>query len=86
MKHTITQIVKGQATFNHFKDGILTYSVCVFDKDDFTRYEFDIDANNKDDVGTGEFKLQEKGLFLMRWIKRAIENNTIKIRTYGYNE
>jgi hypothetical protein len=37
--------------------------------------------NDKEDVGTGVFLAEEKSIFFMRWIRKAVEsNNFIKIK------
>lgn len=84
MKHKLVEIVKGEAHFVSFKLGILTYRITVYDKDDFTTYDFPIDTNNKDDIGEGSFLEKEKGILLMRWLKRAIDNEQLLARTMKY--
>lgn len=84
MKHSLVTIIKNDANFISCKNGVLTYSIAVFDKDDFTVYKFDIDTNNKDDVGEGEFKSKEKGIMLMRWVKRSIEDGSIHSQLHKY--
>ena len=53
----------------------------IFDVDG-NKYQLEIDLSDKHDVGeTAAFKPTEKGVLLMRWIRRANENDTlIKIK------
>jgi hypothetical protein len=70
----LTELIKGNVVkFNHANEGILYYNI------EFkgSVYQFPIDMNDKEDVGTGVFHFTEKAIFLMRWIRRAIENESL---------
>jgi len=71
-------IVKGtKATFSHAICGVLYYVVEVGDD----KYQFPVDMNNRDDVGTTTFVAEYKAITLMRYIRKAIDNeNLIKIK------
>jgi hypothetical protein len=76
----IKPIVKGIAKLQYIMSGgIAVYH--IFDVDG-NKYQLEIDLSDKHDVGeTAAFKPTEKGVLLMRWIRRANENDTlIKIK------
>ena len=69
--------------FSHACEGILYYNVDV----DGKTYEFPVDMNNKEDVGTTTFLSFYKPITLMRYIRKAIENNNlIEIKKHDSNE
>ncbi len=57
--------------FSHACEGVLYYSVDV----DGKTYEFPVDMNNKQDVGNGVFLKEDKAIYFLRWIRKAVENN-----------
>ena len=76
----IKPIVKGIAQLQYIMSGgIAVYHIQAIDD---TLYQLEIDLSDKHDVGeTAAFKPVEKALLLMRWIRKANENNTlIKIK------
>lgn len=72
----IKPLVKGIAQLQYIMSGgVAVYH--IFDVDG-NKYQFEIDLSNKEDVGeTAAFKPTEKGTLLMRWIRRANENDTL---------
>lgn len=75
--HDLKTLVKSRADLDCVKSGgIAVYIITV---DDGTKYTFEIDLSNKHDVGeTATFMSHyDKSLILMRWIRRAIDNETI---------
>lgn len=73
----LKDIVKGSAELLYVKaGGIATYKLTDING---KTYLLDIDLSDKHDVGeTAEFNTYyEKSMILMRWIRRAIENNTL---------
>jgi hypothetical protein len=80
MKHTITQLVKGTiARLSHASSGKLFYTITVED----TEYQFPIDITDRAEVGDAQFNLEEKGIYLMRYIKKAIKSEEIRWQTVG---
>lgn len=78
MKHTITEIVKGNtAKLMYCQGGKLYYSVDVED----TRYTFPVDVTDRDEVGDGVFALEDKAIILMRYIRKAIKAEEIRWET-----
>lgn len=75
---TIKEAVKGTVSkFNYACAGVLYYIDYVGDD----QYQFSIDMNNKDDVGTSNFEATYKSITLMRYIRKAIEKGEfIKIK------
>ena len=76
----IKPLVKGIATLESvMAGGIAVYNIVAIDG---AEYRLEIDMTDKADVGTtAVFNATEKALILMRWIKRANENDTlIKIK------
>lgn len=72
----IKPIVKGTANLQYvMSGGIALYHI---DAEDGKKYQLEIDLSDKHDVGeTAAFKPTEKALLLMRWIRRANENDTL---------
>ena len=68
--------VKGIAQLQCIKaGGIAVYHITSVDGN---KYQIEIDLSDKKDVGeTAAFKPTEKGLLLMRWIRRANDNDTL---------
>lgn len=63
------------AKFSHAIAGVLYYKIEVDDK----VVMFPIDMNNKEDVGTATFEAEYKPLTLMRYIRKAIDNDSLII-------
>lgn len=77
ISHDLKTIVKGFADLDSVKSGgIAVYHITV---EDGTIYSLDIDLSDKHDVGeTATFMCHyDKSVILMRWIRRAIENEEL---------
>lgn len=77
IKHDLKTLVKGTADLDCIKSGgIAVYHIKV---EDGSVYSLDIDLSDRHDVGeTATFMPHyDKALILMRWIRRAIENEEI---------
>ena len=72
----IKPLVKGIAQLQYIMaGGIAVYHITSVDGN---RYQIEIDlSDKKDDGATAAFKPTEKGLLLMRWIRRANDNDTL---------
>ena len=72
----IKPIVKGIAQLQYIMSGgIAVYHIISVDG---KKYQLEIDLSDKHDVGeTAAFKPTEKALLLMRWIRRANDNDTL---------
>ena len=69
------------AKFTHACAGVLYYKVTVNVEGKEGEYQFPIDMNDKEDVGTTSFVSEYRGITLMRYIRKAIENETfIKVK------
>lgn len=75
-KSDITKIVKTMqiASFERYTDGRLIYS--VFNPEDQEIYEFDVPV---EETKGGTFLGEMKSIHLMRWIRKAIEEKTIRL-------
>ena len=76
----IKPLVKGIAQLQSvLAGGIAVYKIAATDG---TEYQLEIDTSNKTDVGeSASFNVTEKALLLMRWIRKANEDDTlIKIK------
>ena len=76
----IKPLVKGKAELQYvLAGGIAVYKIIAIDG---TEYQLEIDVSNKQDVGaSASFNATEKALLLMRWIRKANEDDTlIKIK------
>jgi hypothetical protein len=74
---TVKEAVKDTtARFSHAIAGVLYYNLYVGED----IYQFSIDMNDKDDVGTATFVNEYRGITLMRYIRKAINSeNFVKI-------
>ena len=72
----IKPIVKGAANLQYvMSGGIAIYHI---DSVDGKKYQLEIDLSDKHDVGeTAAFHPTEKALLLMRWVRKANENDTL---------
>ena len=72
---TLKEIVTlpAEAKFVHAIAGTLYYRIITDDE----IVEFPIDMNDKDDVGTTTFVASYKPITLMRYIRKAMENETL---------
>ena len=70
----ITELVKGtEANFSHAIAGVLYYIV----ESNGNKYMFPIDMNDRDDVGTATFDANHKAITLMRYIRKAMNNDSL---------
>lgn len=72
----IKPLVKGIATLQYvMSGGIAIYHITATDG---SIYQLEIDLSDKHDVGeTAAFHTTEKGIILMRWIRKANENDSL---------
>ena len=72
----IKPIVMGIAQLQYvMAGGIAVYHITSVDD---KKYQLEIDLSDKKDVGeTAAFKPTEKAILLMRWIRKANENDTL---------
>lgn len=63
------------ASFSHAIAGVLYYEVKTQD----AIYQFPVDMNDKEDVGTSTFSAYIKAITLMRYIRKAIKNEELVI-------
>lgn len=61
------------ASISHAVAGVLYYEVKTQD----ATYQFPVDMNDKDDVGTSTFPAKIKAITLMRYIRKAIKNEEL---------
>jgi len=57
------------AKFSHAISGVLYYNV-MYNED---TYQFEVNMNDKDDVGTATFPSNIRAITLMRYIRKAID-------------
>ena len=71
---TLKEIVKdNMSKFSHAIAGVLYYIVETSNG----KYQFPIDMNDRDDVGTTTFVDEYKAITLMRYIRKAMENDLL---------
>lgn len=69
---TVKQLVRAQAKLVRYRDGNLWYQI-LWSQDDFSFggiFDFPVAVS---DTGDAEFGSNEKGIYLMRWIRKHIE-------------
>lgn len=72
----VTEIVKdNKAFFSHYRSGKLYYVIKNCDLD--TLYEFPIDVTDTADIGNATFGMEFKAITLMRYIRKAIANDSL---------
>ena len=70
----IIDIVRGTtAKFTHAIDGVLFYKIETQKK----IYIFGVDMNDKEDVGLTKFESEHKAITLMRYLNKAISNDSL---------
>lgn len=76
LKHTVTQMVKdgNMATLDCCIGSNLMYNYVVED----LMYTVPVDVSERAEVGDATFNIQEKVMFLMRWINKAIKNDKLR--------
>ena len=62
------------AELSHATSGILYYKV---DSNSGNKYQFPVDMNDKEDVGTTTFESSIKAVTMMRYIRKAIKNEEL---------
>ena len=84
MKHTITEIVKDNniAHLQYLRQGIAYYTVSVFEKTVVYSYTFQVPLI---DIGLATLNVKEKALLMMRYIRKAIEDNTLTSTELEYD-
>jgi len=73
MKHTLKEIIKGTTEMNYVCNGIVYYSIKVDD----TIYQLELDTKDEIEFKDVYFTPIFKTLTLMRWIRKAIENDKL---------
>ena len=66
-KFVLKEMVKGKVTFDYYREGNLYYKT-----ENGVLFPVPID-----DVGTATFNHQEKGILLMRWMRKFLETVTL---------
>ena len=75
MRHTVKDLIKDKtAIYLYCKSGCLYYSIDVED----LKYTFPVDVTSIEEVGDATFGLEEKAIYLMRYINKSIKNETIR--------
>lgn len=75
---SIKKLVSGgnMAKFSHAISGNLYYRIDVNGE----LYQFKVDMNDKNDVGTATFNCEEKAIHLMRWINKSkVSGDLVKL-------
>jgi hypothetical protein len=70
-KHKLIDIVKQDAKLTFIQDGKAFYEIYV---DDIV-YEVPVPVS---DIGNGSLNRDEKGILLMRWIRKAMESQEMR--------
>lgn len=65
---------KNKVYFQYFRDGNFFYSVHRYGTNEY--YHFPVPL---DDIGTATMENQDKALLFMRWIQKAIKDQTFKL-------
>lgn len=77
--HSLAEMVKsGNTTLEYYKEDNLYYSFEAGMLDNKYKYEFPIDTSNKEDIGETRLENTYKTITLMRYIRKAIANGTLR--------
>jgi len=75
-KVTITELVRDNtAYFQYFRDGKMIYDIVDHSGKKVAR--FDIDVSDMNEVGNASFEHTHKAITLMRYIRKALKDETI---------
>lgn len=73
----IKTIVKDNiAKFSYYRDGMLIYDV-IDHETNSPRWTFPVDIRNTADIGNASFPSEIKAITLMRYIRKAIDSQSI---------
>jgi hypothetical protein len=72
IEHSLTDIVKGDARISHICNGVIYYNIKVGD----ALYQLPIDCKEEEWKDT-YIQVEYKAVTLMRWIRKAINNDTL---------
>lgn len=77
---TIKEIVTlpAMAKLSHASAGVLYYEI----KTENTFVQFQVDMNDKEDVGDTTFYTEYKPITLMRYIRKSMDNGTLVVTTF----
>lgn len=64
-----------KAVFSHYRSGKLYYN--VVDEKGNPLYEFPVDVTDTNDIGDTSFESEHKAITMMRYIRKAISNESI---------
>lgn len=72
MKHTITEIVKGNlARFSHYRSGVMYYTIIL---EEGSKYTFPVYLNDISDV---TLYAEVKAIMLIKYVRSAIRDGTL---------
>lgn len=75
---TISELVKNNtAEFTYFRDGSMVYD--ILDETGKKVATFPIDVSDKNEVGNAAFEKTHKAITLMRYIRKAVKEESIFI-------
>lgn len=82
---TLKELVKNNiVTFSHYRQGYFHYDLIVQSSEaELDVYQFPVPI---DDIGTATLMANDKAITYMRWIRKAMEDNTLfKLKKHGYD-
>lgn len=75
---TISELVKNNTTqFIYFRDGELVYD--ILDPNGKKIARFPVNVSDKNEIGNASFEASTKAITLMRYIRKALKEETILI-------
>jgi hypothetical protein len=75
MEKIIDIVRDNVAKFDWASEGVLYYKV----ETKSHIYHFPVDMNNKEDVGTANFESEHKAVNLMRYLRKAMDSQTLRV-------
>lgn len=75
---SVKDLVKNkQVSFSKYRQGNFYYTIKVYfgeEENEFDEYQFPVPD---DDIGDGTLERDEKAIYFMRWISRAMKDDTL---------
>ena len=78
MKHTLKQLISDYCIFSHYRAGILYYNLFVLGDEVGKYYLLPIEISDQKEIGNATFENKIKSITLMRYIRKAIDEGTLR--------
>ncbi len=73
--HSLKELISGECHFDHYRTGNMWYNIEIAGN---IKYIFPIDISDGVEVAGATFNSKEKSIYFMRYIRKAIDNQTLR--------